>query len=469
MSEGREAALAAAIAAVVAVLPACTRPNPEYCSVEEGRPCADGVCIDHRCVSFDAGAIDSYSGCSRHEECESRLCDLKSRQCVDCQEGACAERSDGLLVCDEDSGECVQCVESADCLSSEPICDGSRQCRPCVTDDECQVRTQTAEVGRCDRAVGRCLESIEVAFVSASAACPGSGTSEEPYCQIQQAIDDSDRAWIIVRDGSYQPFAVDRSIMSIVAAPGAVPEVQSSETSTDVVRIGGNGADVLLDGLSVSGASPSSAGVACVESARCHLVRMRVTYNALGVYADNARQLVVERSVVASNNGGGILTEASTFEIVNSLIYKNGSGGSAIGGVELGLGYSTSEAPGVFKYNTVFANRAESRAPGGIVCRTAVTLSSSILWNNDGLEATRGTCAIENSIVEEPTLDGLNGNRSVDPQFEDASSITPDLHIKETSPCRDTGVADLAPVEDFFGQARDDGHPDIGADEHGLP
>jgi hypothetical protein len=169
----------------------------------------------------------------------------------------------------------------------------------------------------------------------------------------------------------------------------------------------------------------------------------------LGVDADTCT-LVVDRSTVRHNQGGGMSLTFSHYEITNSFVVDNGGASSAVGGIRL-AGMLGAGAVSL-SFSTIANNR-----PSGIECATtpaAPALGSSIVWNNPS-----SGCTFASSDVQ-------GGPMDADPQFKDAAGG--DYHLLATSPCRDTGENLGAPSFDFDGDPRPTpvgGHVDIGADE----
>jgi hypothetical protein len=90
-----------------------------------------------------------------------------------------------------------------------------------------------------------------------------------------------------------------------------------------------------------------------------------------------------------------------------------------------------------------------------------------IVWDNSASAAPHGLegCSVTYSDLQtgdNPTGAGT-GNISDNPAF--ANPAADNFHINPGSPCEDTGDPSNHPADDFEGDLRSDGQPDMGADE----
>lgn len=460
-----------ALAAAAVAAAGCTKPNPAYC--DDTTPCVSGAaCVDNQCGDApDGGAPDGNVQCTGQEDCNDPafgVCDDTTMQCRPCEgPGECVGRADGLEACV--LGQCVECATSDDCPTEAPVCDASSQCVPCSEDSECEGRGPSQDVGVCDD--GACPGAAMVSIVDAAATCGvGDGSPTTPYCDVGEALDAVDttgKALILVRSGDYPPFRVTGGDTVKIFGKGN-PSISLGGSDLDRVEIDGAGTSALIRGLTVTGATNAGRlGVNCHAGATCTLLKMDVSYNATGILADGAGLLVVERTTIHHNAAGGLRTSASDFQIVNNLIYTNGTSSSTFGGVKL---TSSSTELRVFRHNTVFNNKVNplaTGAAGAVSCQQATTLTSNVLWDNDPPIVTAG-CTVEYSVIDDAVLGVLNMNTPEDPKFESTDVDNPDLHLKSGSPAIDTARGDGAPAVDYFGQERV-APPDMGADEFGLP
>jgi hypothetical protein len=132
--------------------------------------------------------------------------------------------------------------------------------------------------------------------------------------------------------------------------------------------------------------------------------------------------------------------------IQHSVIARNGSEASELGGVLLGSG--------VLVNVTIAHNQARPDRAAGVRCLQEVEVRSSIVWN-----AVEDACQPRYSDLLEARSG--EGNLSVDPRFADA-----DYHLAPDSPCIDAGDPEATEAEDLDGERAPIGVAiDIGADE----
>jgi hypothetical protein len=186
---------------------------------------------------------------------------------------------------------------------------------------------------------------------------------------------------------------------------------------------------------------------------------------ARGIHVSSLTGLIVSRTLVVDNRGGGIDARDGSVELVNNLIVENGSGGSSFGGVRI-------DAPtlATFAFNTVEANRAEDAAPAyGVECRAASSLvaTSSIVYGGDGPDAAvAGSCSWRYSNIRgAEDLDSDGTNVGEPPGF--AAAGAGDYRLTESSPCVGAAEPDTGIAIDFAGESRPVGDaPDCGAFEY---
>jgi predicted outer membrane repeat protein len=166
-----------------------------------------------------------------------------------------------------------------------------------------------------------------------------------------------------------------------------------------------------------------------------------------GIDAERSRA-TIERTVVRDNvaqYNAGISLYQTVLTMTNSLIISNT--GPGISG----------EAEGTI----VNVTAADNTGPGVQISGT-VAITNSVLWGNGGSDYTCvGDCALAYSDVGVGDTTGP-GNISEPPLFVNA--LGGDYHLQTGSPCRNTGTADGAPLDDIEGNPRD-AWPDMGAYE----
>lgn len=389
--------------------------------------------------------------CSPNLECPGdQMCDTMQNPPV------CGERSDagtppdGVVAC------------NAGCPASSPICDTATQtCRGCIADAECPSDV-------CHEFAGTCV--AETAALYAASGGTGNCTRSQP-CSLDQAISSTSgqRRVIKLADGAYGRIKIDNSDVVLSGSdrdPGGVV-VTSGVTAIQI-----RGGTAIVEGLTVQTADgdgifadadvtvfrvdvlgSKNAGIRNQD--KLELIASRVANgNNSGVLAQGATSTTIERSTILKNPGGGVVIDAGTVSITNSLIAANGTAISQFGGV--GFQPLGPIQQVTFRFNTVASNRGGLF--GGINCSMQTTIDSSIVSDNDVSPLCNPTFSLFTG-----NLPGGLGNLLGVPQF-----VLPgtDFHILGTSPAR--GAANPAATEtiDLDGDPRPQGgQRDIGADE----
>lgn len=470
----------------------CTDPDPLYCDTtadcESGQVCdvagAKGpghTCIpDHVDVPPDGGTVEDGMVDAVPAECSAEMpCDVASMAPF-CDEGAgmcrgCTSNEDcaGLSgapggLCDE-GGACVACVvgpenEGCDGASMAPICGDDNTCRGCLENSECASDVCGDN--------GACIADSAIIYVDgAKGADAGACPQDTPCKTIAYALTKvtSGKSTIHIAAGTYSAadtLSITKDVTLIGA--GADPtdvNVYVVPVDKDVIRV--EDAAVTIDNIHITGAhgDPSLAdGIDCRAdpTASLTITRSLVDSNdGLGLRSDSCN-ITANQSTVAANDGGGIKVDGGTYEIVNNLVFANGNGITSTFG---GLFLSSNETTNVIANNTIHENLANGNA-GGVVCFAAATGRGNIVYGNDN-DQLSDNCAFTYSDID-GAADKDKHNISADPQFVDGDNIDlekRDYHLKPTSPCIDAADPATAPTTDMDGDPRDDGAPDIGADE----
>lgn len=200
-----------------------------------------------------------------------------------------------------------------------------------------------------------------------------------------------------------------------------------------------------------------------------------------GVYLHSEYLVNMIGNTIHENNssgmGGGVFLDTCYYlTITDNMIYRN----EAFGGGGIFLEKSLTRLVN----NTLFENLATMMG-GGVLCfSSGVKISNHILWSNQAPEGKQIYLGVDNyssvlDINHSNVKGGLNGvfvgngstlnwnygMKANNPQFVD--SVSADLHLLYTSPCRDTGSNDAVESEfDLEGDVRISGNTvDMGADE----
>jgi hypothetical protein len=397
----------------VAGATACTGSKPVCAAVGA----AAGQCVE---------CIDN-SGCSKDPT--KGFC--VNNACTGCQNaGQGAGQDGGSSVCSgatpvcsttgTSAGRCVACVVSTDCTAdpTKPICD-TNLCRGCKKDSECAA---VSSVGVCGLD-SSCPSEGNVIFVQNNSACstsnPGAGSAASPFC----FPDDAARAL--------------SGLKSVIVVHGTVgpvgPLVFNFPTQP-----------VLVAGQASATIKPPTGGMPPVVSVTAGEVTLRdLTIsggNDTGVSATGGSILHMDRCYVLNNEGIGILTNASAFDIVNTVVAGNGAG-AGVNGVSLGA--YTGTGPTKFAFNTVVNNIGL-----GVYCGASYSLTG-ILANGNGTGNLSVNC--------QPDVT----TSTAAPAF---SSIA--YHLSATSPCVDA-AGTTCPPDDIDGNSRPQRAAcDCGADEY---
>ena len=212
----------------------------------------------------------------------------------------------------------------------------------------------------------------------------------------------------------------------------------------DTAVFGANRA--ILDGFTVTGAEYR--GVYCQDGSSPTLANCTIRGNSgyYGVYCSRS-SATLTNCTIAGNAGTGIYYYNAYPTLTNCTIVGNAGGGVSCGG----------DSSMTLTHCTIAGN-----AGGGVYSSSepSVTLTNCILWNA-GRElpgsAVATFCNIEGWRGE--------GNIDADPLFVDPANG--DYHLRNGSPCIDSGLVSIAPSEDAEGQSRPggDGLVDMGAYE----
>lgn len=473
MNLSNRIAIACALLVVVALATGCNKTNESFCCLSEAScaergadeitPCTDPdrpYCDEagefgpgFGCVPDPGGACDGPSDCDDPEfpfcvndtcvECEESVdCAADApvcgaaNQCEGCTAEADCEGRAETPRCLESSGTCVQCEEAGDCASATaPVCDeDTNACRGCATDGECP-----SEV--CDEGAGTCAAEADVIYVATGGTDTGTCTSAAPCATITFALGrvTGTRDTIKVRPGTYAGQVLLDDITVAIVGDQAIIEPAALNQSAVVVT---NGADVVLDGLTVRGAGGASnpAGALCQT-------------------AGATPNITLTRMTVMSNAGAGFSSSACAVAVRNSFFVKNGGPSSDAGGVRIASPTSLE-----FEFNTVADNVTAGGFAAGIQCTSvaARTISNSIVVGSGADQTSSTNCSFTYTLSNEATAG--TGNVTGSATFVNAAEN--DYHLAAGSSGID--VADLAATldRDFDGDARpQNGRSDMGADE----
>lgn len=422
------AALAAAVASCVA-LGGCDKRSKLYCGLHPTDL--------ENCGYLDAG-IDARPTCSADPDCAGSpgapFCEQSSRYCVECYlPEHCAVNPDKPF-CDLDMFRCTSCVTHADCASNA--------CLP----------------------NGVCGDNASVAYVDPTAAPANTQCTLAEKCSTIAAALLTKRPFVKLVGGIVEQVPViNTTQVTFIAEPGTTLTRANSGITLSIA----NGSEVAIYELAIIGNDET--GIA-VDKSVLRLVRSSVSgcnrKDRQALEARTGSTLIVSRCSIFANQGGGIFTDgATTFNITNTFIYRNGADDSAVGGASLGASTSGLNR---FEMNTVVDNRVTTTAnAGGLHCAASLRAPNNIVARNYA----GGLTGLANS--NKPGIGGCNlGESLVSTDITDYRFVMPDgpgpwdYHLQPGSSVIDSGVATDITV-DVDGDARPfNTNVDVGADEY---
>jgi hypothetical protein len=446
------------------------------------KACKSGLCVDTVCCATTCPGL-----------CVSCNVSGKAGTCAavtagndpdgDCKgtSAACNGSCDGAKSCNfpDASQSCGSLSCSAGSLIS-PLCDGKggcvdqkKSCSPYFCDaggkactTSCADHTGCVGSSACDRSqahadpkgLGSCVDTNKIVTVGASEEITialGKVTAAKPYVVIPPKPSPQTYSSMLTISGkTVHLIGKGTSTNQVILDPSGGPAIAVLDAST-----------VSIQGMTISGAtSVTGNGVQCsVISTKSTLsifesqIRNNTEIGVTSLGCD----VTIRRSVVSDNDGGGARLANGAVTLANTLITDNGKlNASDLGGLEL----APKGAPALHNL-TVANNLAKSNSPltiaAGVICKSAATINSSILWGNVGGGQQLG-CTFKHSDVQ----GGVTGstNLKVKPDFFNESSGN--FSLKTTSPLIDKGAGSASSSIDLANSLRLKGSAvDMGAYE----
>ena len=416
---------------IAAVAAGCEKQSKLYC---ERHP------TDlENCGYLDAG-IDARPTCNADPDCAASpgapFCEQNTHYCVECYlPEHCANRGDEMF-CDLDTFRCTSCVAHADCASNACLPNGT-----CGDDASVAYVDPAAPAANTTCTLAEKCSTIGAALVT-----------KRPYIKLQGAIVEA-----------VPP--IDTVSVTFLAEPGTTLTRANGGVVLDI----GMGSDIAIYDLAITGNDEK--GI-LVEKSTLRLVSSSVTgcnhKDRRAIEAKMGSTLIMSRSTIFSNAGGGVLTDGTTtYNLTNNFIYRNGATDSMVGGLSLG---AASAGLNRVEMNTIVDNQATLTADaGGLYCASTLRAPNNLIARN----RTGTTTPTTNLNANKPVTGGCNltdsqvANDVVDFAFVMSEGSGPwDYHVGAGSMAIDRGVAsDLA--VDVDGDARPyNGKVDVGADEY---
>lgn len=387
-------------------------------------------------------------------------------------------------VCDvEGSATCVQCTaaEAFTCGGTTPVCGEEQACRGCAAHEECASNACSPD--------GSCLAEADVLYVKGGLPAPpqngGALCSKSEPCGTMAAavaaVTASRRFIRVSGTTSEGALSAQQKTFTVLGEPGAtwrsgaavlldakgstieLYDLTLDPTDTGVRMEGGR---LSLTRCKISGGRAEALlitdGVAELSQTEVTETGGSVAFGGRRALQLNRGELVVDRSLIARNPGGGIFAaNGQRVSVTNSFIVGNsGSGGVRVG--RLGAGSK-------LEHNTIVDNRITLASledgGGGVFCDEATFVGAgNLIFRNQRLSGvlsqTDGSCRYGNSFV-------ASGTGAADASLGFRSNVAPfDYHLTGTSPASVVNAAGTCSGVDFDGDVRGaDGSCDLGADE----
>jgi hypothetical protein len=374
-----------------------------------------------------------------------------------------AECTAPTAVCDTvDTMSCVQCTaaEAEACMMETPICGADHSCRRCLEHTDCVASNACLPSGAC-------AMEADVAYVQAGAT--GTCDKASPCGSMTVAIA-TGRDIVKVNAGTVNDLTtttITREV-TILADPAASINVVADDVPVLSVATGG---DVKIFDLVITGGTQANGvgiSVPAGGNPKLSLTRVTITNNQGGGISVAAGVFSLTQSTINANQGGGIVVTgaATTFDITNNFIFRNGdSGASVFGGVNIGV---TVAGTNRLAFNTIVDNEALGGATrsGGVICDiTGFTGANNIIARNTvggsttvANAQTLGNCMYPSSKVQSD-LALLNLKQPDDSPF--------DYSLTAGSSAIDAAITPVTVDVDYEDDPRPGSSPqkDIGADE----
>lgn len=486
-------------------------------SVSMGRQ----VCVTR--LAYALTLLIGTVGCTKlNPACEKdpQSCGLGADAAIDAAP-VCATDQDCSLptgVCDLPDNMCVQCLPGHldACTGKTPACGDAHGCVGCRSGADCPATGVCTEDGSCAADAGA------IAYIAPAPA--GSGTActmAAPCADLTTAIA-TGRTTIHIASGLYtitNPTAISTGQLQLIAEAGAefrrsgngasIAISGSADVTVSDLTLDGNGSATNCGAITAianpaSGPHPrvrivrgtfgdmASCNAIDVQHATAIVEHSKIIGSSNGIAGSDAsisvtdsviestqgngvalycgadcttNSLLVARSQIIGNVGGGILDAGGTMVIVGNLIAHNGS-------FDTGPGLELSQIGGGsrIEFNTITANaryaQDSTRTGGGLEClsTSSFVARNNIIWANSP-DQTSGGCTFAFSDIG-PSVTAGGSNLGVDPMFADPTGG--DYHLKPTSMLRHAAdpAADLSGnvQHDLDGDTRT-APADIGADQ----
>lgn len=363
-------------------------------------------------------------------------------------------------LCDLQANICVQCTptQASACSGTSPVCGADESCRGCNSHAECAGSNVCLPDGACGIA-------DDVAYVA-----PGPEGTDNAVCsmatpctKVANALA-TGRRYLKLHGTTDEAVTIkDRNVI-VLADPGAI----LTRTSNGNLLIIDGTSDVQIYDLAINGASGNGAGITLPSGGSQSLTLTRVTMSGNngtgGAITASGGTVNLYQSTIYGNGGGGLSLSATSFDLENNIIAKNGGIFTVFGGLlinQLGSGAHTLE------FNTISQNAGNTGFTTGVTCQLVakpISFGNNLVYGNSGMQVSGPNCAWTYSDIGPDPAAGM-GNLNADPLYVDAGKGN--FHVTSGSPVINQADPNATLGVDLDGNARPQGgRRDIGADEY---
>ena len=390
--------------------------------------------------------------------------------CADRPNNYCACRTDAectapTSVCEvEVTNTCVECTadNAAACTGARPICGADHACHACTTHTDCASAACLED--------GACAAEASVAYVAPAGTDNDQCTQVTPCTKVAKALATL-RPYLKLSGTTSESLTLSGGRqVTFLADPGA--KLRSSGGTSPVITVQGNGTSLTVVDLTISDApnDPSGYGVlvpAGTGTPSLSFIRATISNNPAGGISTSGGTLMLARSVIRGNVGGGVMLANATFDITNNFFFNNGAQDSLVGALSI---LTTRNDVNRLELNSFNRNQTMDTIGPAIQCVAGAFTARNNIMSGNGtftqLTQYGGSCQHAYSIATPGTLPAGTGNFSSDPAF--LNTTTGDLHVSPMSPVRGlaspaSSLTGLTSV-DIDGQLRAS-PADLGADE----
>lgn len=292
---------------------------------------------------------NTNSGCNElflnDPACEGLYC-VAPGLCGGCQTipapQTCSDANADTPACDEVSGLCVQCTpddESACGYFYEHCNPFTLECDQCIAHEQCDGSVCLFEMGGTgqENAKGECAPPASLAWVQQQMACQDkTGSQEQPYCTIAEAVADPRPEWsdtlVIMLDPA--PAAYEATIevsgreIAIVGTSVVPTEYPTLTTPGGAPLASVMGGYVLFSRVQLRDSDSLQGPLITIENGEGELEHTIVSGNSGAIKAMNS-DFEIYHSVLTGNTGSGSEFAYSYVNIANTFITVNDAGSGA--------------------------------------------------------------------------------------------------------------------------------------------